>query len=189
MTRAEFLLSSVPLFTLPVMNTDSPMPETYRFADDGTIPNSRYPLLLYRNVFSARGTAGATWLERRFADNNWTNAWRNGIFSYTHYHSLSHEVLGIYSGSAQVQLGGEQGKTVHLQAGDVVVIPAGVGHKNLGASADFGVVGAYPDGRTFDVLRGQPGDRPKANQTIAALPLPGTDPLLGASGGVRQLWK
>lgn len=188
MTRAEFLLSSLPLFTLPDMDTGSPTPETYLFADDGQIPNSRYPLLLYRNVFSARGTAGASWLEQRFSTNNWTNSWRNGVFSYLHYHSISHEVLGVYSGSAKLQLGGKQGKTVSVQAGDIIVIPAGVGHQNLGSSADFGVVGAYPDGRTFDVLRGQPGERPKADQTIAALPLPATDPLLGKSAGLIHIW-
>lgn len=188
MNRTEFLLSTIPLFTLPNMVTDNPKPELFHFADDGLIPNSRYPLLLYRDAFSARGTTGATWLEQRFADNNWTNAWRNGIFPYLHYHSLSHEVLGIYSGSATVQLGGAKGKAVSVQAGDVIVIPAGVGHQNLGSSSDFGVVGAYPNGRTFDVLRGRAGERPMADQTIAALPVPKTDPLLGKSAGLVTLW-
>lgn len=189
MTRAEFLLSSIPIFTLPSMDTDSPKPELFHFADDGQIPNNRLPLLLYRSAFSARGTEGAEWLEQRFTANNWTNSWRNGIFSYLHYHSISHEVLGIYSGTATVQLGGKQGSTMTIQAGDVIIIPAGVGHQNLGSSTDFGVVGAYPDGRTFDVLRGQPGERPRADKTIAALPIPATDPLLGKSSGLPQLWQ
>ncbi len=189
MNRTEFLLSTIPFFTLPNMNTGNPKPELFHFADDGQIPNSQLPLLLYRNAFPARGTTGATWLEKRFAANDWTNAWRNGIFPYLHYHSLSHEVLGIYSGSATVQLGGSKGKTVSVQAGDIIVIPAGVGHQNLGSSGDFGVVGAYPDGRTFDVLRGQPGERPKADQTIAALPLPTADPLLGTAAGLVHIWK
>jgi uncharacterized protein YjlB len=188
MNRTEFIVSLPLLNSLLHMESNSPKPELFHFADDGQIPNSRYPLLLYRNVFSARGTAGAAWLEQRFAANNWTNSWRNGIFSYLHYHSSSHEVLGIYSGSATVQVGGSKGKAVSVQAGDVIVIPAGVGHQNLGSSADFGVVGAYPDGRTFDVLRGQPGERPKADQAIAALPIPTTDPLLGPSAGLVTTW-
>ena len=49
-----------------------------------------------------------------------------------------------FTGSAVFHLGGEKGKKVNVKAGDIIVIPAGVGHKNLGASDDFGVVGAYP---------------------------------------------
>ncbi|MFD1142694.1 cupin domain-containing protein [Larkinella insperata] len=171
------------------MAQSTPEPEAHLFKDDGTIPNSRYPLLIYHNAFSETGSAGASWLEKRFAANNWTNSWRNGVFPYHHYHSISHEVLGVYSGSALLHLGGEQGEKIRVKTGDVVVIPAGVGHKRLDASADFGVVGAYPDGRDYDVLRGQPGDRPKADQNIAAVPLPQTDPLLGRESGLVRIWK
>ena len=163
-------------------------PEVYHFADDGHIPNSRYPLLVYRQAFAERGAAGAAWLEQHFAANNWTNSWRNGVYPFHHYHSTSHEVLGVYAGSAQLQLGGEQGRAVAVQAGDILVIPAGVGHKKLSASVDFGVVGAYPDGRQWDLLRGEPGERPRADHNIAALPRPGTDPLLGPAGGLRRQW-
>ncbi|WP_460673564.1 cupin domain-containing protein [Larkinella ripae] len=164
-------------------------PEAFLFKDDGTIPNSTYPLLLYHNAFSETGPAGASWLENRFAANHWTNSWRNGVFPYHHYHSLSHEVLGVYSGSARLHLGGEKGPKIRVRSGDVIVIPAGVGHKRLEASADFGVVGAYPDGRDYDVLRGEPGDRPKADQQIATVPLPKTDPLQGQDGALIHLWK
>jgi len=163
-------------------------PEAYHFADDGHIPNSRYPLLVYRQAFEARGPAGAVWLEQHFAGHRWTNSWRNGVYPFHHYHSTSHEVLGVYAGSARLQLGGEGGRAVAVQAGDILVIPAGVGHKKLAASPDFGVVGAYPDGRHWDLLRGEPGERPLADQHIAALPRPSTDPLLGASGGLLLQW-
>ena len=163
-------------------------PEQYHFQDDGQIPNSRLPVLLYRNAFPARSTAGAAWLEQRFAQHNWTNSWRNGVYAFHHYHSTSHEVLGIYAGSAELQLGGPQGQRVRVQAGDILVIPAGVGHKNLG-STHLGVVGAYPDGRHWDLNRGLPGERPEADQHIAALPLPATDPLLGPQQGLPTLWR
>ncbi|UOQ68676.1 cupin domain-containing protein [Hymenobacter volaticus] len=164
-----------------------PVPETYIFQDDGRIPNSRYPLLVYRKALKT-GPAGASWLEQHFAANNWTNSWRNGVFPYHHYHSTSHEVLGVYSGTALLHLGGEKGKQLQVAAGDILVIPAGVGHKKIEASEDFGVVGAYPDGRSYDVLRGEPGERPHADQRIAALPLPTRDPLTGLQGGVQQHW-
>jgi uncharacterized protein YjlB len=163
-------------------------PHTVTFKDDGTIPNSRYPVLLYHNVTDVKGSDPASRVQQLFAVNNWTNSWRNGIYTYHHYHSTSHEVLGVYRGSVTVRLGGEQGQNFTVQAGDVIVIPAGVGHKNLGASADFGVVGAYPDGRDWDLLTGQPGERPKADQNIAALPIPGNDPVFGVDGPIRKIW-
>ncbi len=166
----------------------SVQPEKMVFSDDGIIPNSKLPLLLYRNVFSARHAAGASWLEKKFASNNWTNSWRNGIYSFHHYHSSSHEVLGLYSGTTLVHLGGEQGEIVTLNAGDIVIIPAGVGHKNLG-SDNLGVVGAYPEGRSWDLNRGLEGERPAADRNIETLPVPDTDPLLGKNAGLVRIWK
>jgi uncharacterized protein YjlB len=46
-------------------------------------------------------------------------------------------VLAICRGQAKVQFGGSQGVTLTVQVGDVVLIPAGVGYENLGASADL----------------------------------------------------
>lgn len=161
--------------------------QQFYFKDDGKIPNSKYPLLLYRNAFKQRGSEGAAWLEEQFAKENWTNSWRNGVYPFHHYHSTSHEVLGVYSGEALLHLGGEGGEKVRVQAGDIIVIPAGVGHKNLG-SDNLGIVGAYPEGRSWDLNRGEAGERPKADKNIAALPVPATDPLNG-KGGLPQIWK
>jgi uncharacterized protein YjlB len=163
-------------------------PEKLYFADDGNIPNSRLPLLLYRNVFSERDKAGASLLEKTFAANDWTNSWRNGVYDFHHYHSTSHEVLGVYAGRATLHLGGEQGEKVEVQAGDILVIPAGVGHKNLGSSG-LGIVGAYPEGRSWDLNRGEEGERPAADHNIAALPVPITDPWQGKEHGLPKLWK
>lgn len=162
-------------------------PEKLYFKDDGVIPNNKLPLLLYRHAFAAKGSAGAAWLEQRFAANNWSNSWRNGIFSYHHYHSITHEVLGIYSGSALVHLGGEKGQKVKIEAGDIIIIPAGVGHKNL-ESENLGVVGAYPGGHEWDIKRGLEGERPQADENIAAVPIPLTDPLLGSKDGLTKIW-
>ena len=163
-------------------------PQQLFFKDDGLIPNSQFPLILYKAAFQDRGSRGASWLEQRFGQNNWTNSWRNGIYSFHHYHSTSHEVLGVYSGSALVHLGGESGEKVQIRAGDIIIIPAGVGHKNL-ESSDLGVVGAYPDGRSWDLMRGRSGERPQADENIAALPIPTADPLLGQEDGLKKMWK
>ena len=164
-------------------------PHTYQFEDDGSIPNSKYPLLVYHGAFTGSGREGAAWLEKCFAENNWTNSWRNGVFPYHHYHSITHEVLGVYAGSALLHMGGERGDKLHVTAGDVLVIPAGVGHKKLEASADFAVVGAYPDGRDYDILRGEPGDRPRALENIRKVPIPLFDPIWGVEKGLSKIWR
>ena len=165
-----------------------PTPETIYFKDDGIIPNSKYPLLLYKNVFAERDEKGAEWLEQKFLSNNWSNSWRNGIFTFQHYHSITHEALGIYSGECLVLLGGDKGEKVKVKAGDIIVIPAGVGHKNL-SDEDLGVVGAYPNGMPVDIMKGQPGERPTTDHNIAAVPFPDTDPFLGSDDGLQKIWK
>ena len=164
-------------------------PEEFLFKDDGMFPNSALPLLLYRQAFTAEAEDLASVIEQRFAENDWTNSWRNGVYSFAHYHSTTHEALGVYCGSAILRLGGELGKNVAVHAGDVIVIPTGVAHRKMGSSENFGVVGAYPDGREWDLLRGRPGERPQADQNIAALPIPDNDPIYGPDGPLLQIWK
>jgi len=164
-------------------------PEQFRFKDDGVFPNSGLPLLVYRQAFTTEVEDRASIIEQCFAENDWTNSWRNGVYSFAHYHSTTHEALGVYCGAATLRVGAKQSSDVKVYAGDVIVIPAGVAHQKIGASADFAVVGAYPDGREWDLLRGQPGERPRADQRIAALPIPDNDPIYGADGPLRQIWK
>ncbi len=164
-------------------------PEQFSFKDDGIFPNSAFPVLFYRQALITEAKDPASIFEQRFAEDDWTNSWRDGVYSFPHYHSTSHEVLGVYRGSATLRLGGERGRNVAMDAGDVIVIPAGVAHQNIGASDDFGVVGAYPGGRQWDLLRGLPGERPKADDNIAALPTPENDPIYGAEGPLRKIWK
>jgi uncharacterized protein YjlB len=164
-------------------------PEQFTFKDDGVYPGSVLPLLLYRATLPTDAEDPASIFERVFTQNDWCNSWRNGVYSFAHYHSTSHEVLGVYHGSAKMRLGGTHGQTVEIQSGDVILIPAGVAHQSIGASHDFAVVGAYPDGREWDLLRGLPGERPKSDHTIAALPIPDYDPIYGIEGPLRQIWK
>ena len=163
-------------------------PIQLRFNDDGAIPNSKFPLLIYKNVFTFE-VADADHIEAHFAERNWSNSWRGGIFDYHHYHSISHEVLGVYSGYATVKFGGEQGEEIDIEEGDVVVIPAGVGHKKISSSEDFAVVGAYPNGSDFDILTGKEGERPQADDNIQKVSIPDNDPVYGKMEGLLSLWK
>jgi uncharacterized protein YjlB len=71
----------------------------------------------------------------------------------------------------------------------VLVIPAGVAHKNLGGENDVGVVGAYPDGRDYDMNYGKPGERPGTDENISGVPIPSGDPVLGNNKGLTTIWK
>lgn len=146
--------------------------------DGGDIPNNpRLPVLLHRGAVAAGDPAGAEALLRR---HGWRPAWRNGIHDWHHYHSNAHEALAIVAGSVRVQLGGETGVQLDLSAGDVVVLPAGTGHRNLGAQGGLLVVGAYPEGSAPpDQLHGAPTEAEHARHAIAATPDPAMDPVTG----------
>jgi uncharacterized protein YjlB len=160
-------------------------PESHWFGDDGGIPNSRLPVLVYHRVTEAC-SAGAC--EELFASHGWLGAWQDGIFSFHHFHSTAHEVLGVVSGSALVKLGGPGGQQFEIGAGDVLVLPAGTGHCNLGSRGDFLVVGAYPDGMRWDMRRGDRGEHDEVVANIRAVPLPGEDPVARADGRLVKLW-
>jgi uncharacterized protein YjlB len=162
----------------------------FRFDDTGNIPNHpTLPLLVYKRAVKIGGADPAAVFEQLFPGGGWRAAWRYGVYDFPHYHSTAHEVLGCYRGSATIRLGHTTGVTVVVKAGDVVIIPAGVGHQNLGASADFHVVGGYPRGQQVDLLRGLAGERPQADENIARVPLPTGDPIFGPGGPLREHWR
>jgi uncharacterized protein YjlB len=157
--------------------------------DDGKFPNnSRIPLLVYRSAVDVSDGNGAGAFETIFQQNQWEGSWRNGVYGVHHYHSTAHEVLGVYSGFARVQFGGESGSVCEVFAGDVVVIPAGVSHKRVSSSGDFRVVGAYPRGQRWDMNYGNEGERPQTDKNIAGVPNPGADPVYGEKGPLKELW-
>jgi uncharacterized protein YjlB len=157
---------------------------------DAEIPNNpRLPLLVYPRVVGLDADDPAAVFEALFAANGWSGSWRNGILPFHHYHSTAHEVLGIYSGSAVAQLGGDNGVRLTFGPGDVVVIPAGVAHKKLSSSPDLGVVGAYPNGQQPDLCRAQPQSCQAAAERVARVAVPARDPVHGAGGPLCSHWR
>jgi uncharacterized protein YjlB len=153
----------------------------------GFVPNNpRLPVIIYETAFSADADDLAALMEKRFRDNGWPPQWRNGIYDYDHYHSRGHEVLGIAAGSAKLVLGGEDGREVDVKAGDVLLLPAGTGHRRISQSDDFLVVGAYPPGQEADIVRREA--TPAMLKQIAVLNFPSSDPVAGTQGPLLKLW-
>ena len=167
-----------------------PNPATFSFdGDDETPNNPTLPLLVYRDVVPVGVGDAARWLERTFAAHGWGNGWRNGIHSFLHFHTGTHEVLGIAAGRAIVRFGGAPGQGLDVAAGDVVVLPAGIGHQSLDTSADLLVIGAYPSNGRFDQKRPGQMDPEVARRAVAAVPLPEMDPVAGLDGPLMRLWR
>jgi uncharacterized protein YjlB len=160
------------------------------FRDDGKTPNNpRLPLIHYRGavVLEPRFDPAAIF-EVLFESNGWVDQWRDGIYPYLHFHTNTHEVLGIARGSVKVRFGGKKGRALSLKAGDVIVQPAGTGHRRLGGSKDLLVVGAYPKGSGYDEPRPGEVDADRARERIAAVPVPPCDPVYGRGGPMIRLW-
>lgn len=162
----------------------------FKFEDDGVIPNHPdWPLIVYKSpVGTLPDVDPAAIFEDLFASNLWRGAWRNGVYRYVHYHSSIHEVLGVASGMATIQFGGNLGREIEVSAGDVAILPAGTGHKCLIASDDFLVVGAYPPEGTYDLCRTSE-DHDKALITIPKVPRPACDPVYGPKGPLLEIWR
>ena len=115
------------------------------------------------------------------------------MYSTTHFHSTSHEVLCISSGRATLCFGGEDNPSrveLEAQRGDVLIVPAGMGHRLLreaeGADGDFEMVGSYPPGCNWDMCYGKRGEESKV-KNIEKLPWFTRDPIYGDQGPALNL--
>lgn len=164
-------------------------PEEYYINDDGVFPGSIFPVLFYRDVLKLPLLFPSAAISGIFGKHQWGNTWRSGIFTYRHYHSNTHKALGIVRGETVLELGTEQDVCLTIRKGDVIIIPAGVAHKNLGMENDVVCIGGYPGGILYNMKCGKAGERPEADKDIAAIPLPGNDPIFGKSGPLVHIWR
>lgn len=145
------------------------------------IPNNeKLPVVIYQQAKSRD-------IEELFHQHNWLNSWTNGVYNYHHFHSNTHEVLGVVKGEADILLGGETGEVIHISSGDVIVLPAGTGHKRISSSSDFKVVGAYPSGMEPD-LKKEDVHCERFREDINSVPLPNQDPIFGYHGPLIEYW-
>ncbi len=136
--------------TLHIQSAADARCEAFMLALNGWVPNnSRLPVLLWHGAIDAHGHDDAARFEALFTQNGWSSQWRDSVFDYHHFHSTTHEVLGIASGDAELILGGPKGRVIAVRAGDTLVLPAGTGHCLLTNGRRFQVIGAYPPGQQW----------------------------------------
>lgn len=156
----------------------------------GHLPNSSIlnkPLLIYHSVFA---NPSASAIESHLISVGVvTPQWRYGMYSTTHFHSTTHEVLCVSSGKARLCIGGEDNpERVEpiVEAGDVLVLPAGMAHRLLEDFGGFQMVGCYPNGCDWDMCYGKEGEeeRVKAVERVGWFE---QDPIYGHQGPVLHV--
>jgi uncharacterized protein YjlB len=162
--------------------------EQYILKDDGQFPNSELPVLVYKAAIRLPFFLKAAFVRNIFKRHHWTNNWKDGVYTFHHYHSNTHEVMAVIKGSSIIQLGGEKGIHVKVEKGDVLLIPAGVAHCNLGKKKDLICVGGYPGGVDYDMNYGKKAERPAADKKIAKVKMPRFDPVTGKSDPLHKIW-
>ncbi|CAO2653613.1 Nn.00g030240.m01.CDS01 [Neocucurbitaria sp. VM-36] len=151
------------------------------------LPNTtphNHPLLIYHSAFPP-STSPST-LESHLPTNAITPQWRYTMYSTTHYHSTTHEVLCIFAGRAKLLFGGEENPSrveTEVGAGDAILVPAGVGHRLLEelGGGEFEMVGGYPRGCGWDMCYGVEGEEEKA-RSVGRVEWVARDPLYGEGG-------
>lgn len=165
-------------------------PQTLFLKPAPDVPNNEVlPVLLYKRVLKEDVKDKAAAFEKHFGESGWKGTWRNGIYGYHHFHPNAHEALGIARGHVTVQIGGETGEQVELEEGDLVVLPAGTGHKRIKGSANLLVIGTYPPGQEDNDICKSRTECMNADAMTAGVGVPETDPFYGADGPLLSLWK
>lgn len=109
-----------------------PEPETYVLSPTPYVPNSRLPIVVYRNVLSDTSPAG---ILSRIEPNDWLKGGQWTTYGVAHFHSNTHECYAVIKGSSTYSLGKspldedfnergeENGMKLSVAKGDVFVLP------------------------------------------------------------------
>lgn len=159
----------------------------YSIPSFNLIPNTslqNYPLLIYHECFPQSTSAAV--IESHLRSTGVVEPqWRYTMYNTTHFHSTTHEVLCVVSGRAKLCFGGEENPgrvEAELKKGDVIIIPAGVGHRLLqDLDGGFEMVGSYPKGEYWDMCYGMEDEKAKI-EGIKDLGWFEKDPIYGVEG-------
>ena len=165
---------------------------SYQIPTFGRLPNTsiqKKPLMIYHSAFEK--SASASTIEDHLTSVGVVSPqWRYTMFSQSHFHSTTHEVLCVAQGKANLCFGGEENpkkvETV-VEKGDVMVVPAGVAHHLLeDIGGGFSMVGSYPIGKSWDMCYGHEGEEDQV-KGIGSLGWFQKDPIYGEEGPSLQV--
>ena len=164
--------------------------EYHYFSDDGIVPNSRLPVLIYRRAFDLNKLHVKERLRKVIEENGWTIrlVGDSVVSTHLHYHSWAHEVLVALKGHATLQIGGKKGRDIELNAGDAMAIPAGVAHKRLDKAENFTVASLFLKGVHWNVCTDLPEPYKRAKKEIPRAKMPIADPIYGVDGPLMKYW-
>lgn len=156
------------------------------------VPNTsiqNHPLLIYHACFP-QSTSPSAIESHLLSLDVVVPHWRYTMYSTSHFHSTTHEVLCVASGRANLCFGGvnNPGRVVtEIKKGDVMIVPAGVAHRLLlDLEGGFLMVGSYPKGKNWDMCYGREDERDRVSR-IKDLGWFTKDPIYGDEGPVLAL--
>lgn len=154
----------------------------YQIKENKPYPNNEMPVIFYQNalesIFSQTNYSAEEVLSF-LETHGYANGWVNGILTKHHFHSNTHEVLACISGSANVQLGGPEKEVITFNKGDIIFLPAGTAHKKIESSDNFMIVGAYPNGASYDMFYGKAAEYEQVKENARNVETPRIDPVSG----------
>ncbi|ORM71161.1 cupin domain-containing protein [Pantoea rwandensis] len=119
------------------------------FTSDDWVPN--HPELPVMHIADASDSHQT--LLSELEKTGWSKQWQGKPFSYLHFHSRTHVIFVVTAGSGELRVGGNKGKTVLANVGDMIFLPAGTGQQHISSTPDFAVSACYLKGKSWDVCR------------------------------------
>ena len=137
---------------------------THHIPAHGHIPNTSlapHPLLIYHTAFARDPIPNPSTIEAHLRRIGAVHPqWRYTMYSESHFHSTTHELLVIFRGAARLLFGGDGNPgavTYEAKMGDAILVPAGVAHRlleDLNEGGKFEMIGSYPVGKNWDMCYG-----------------------------------
>ncbi|KAJ5301641.1 hypothetical protein PENANT_c002G07044 [Penicillium antarcticum] len=186
-------------------------PETCQVPATNHSPNSKLPVIVYRDALINKTPEGAQEAVE-------TSAWINGghwkiqkdsLAGTSHYHSITHEAYTVLHGNATYLLGrspldneiDENGNPVGVvfkaSEGDVFVLPAGVSHFVTDTEDGYEILGFYSlsehnsHEQPYDMHYGRRSveDTEAMRKDIEKVSVPMVDPIYGERGPMQEIWR